>query len=435
MGRGGVATVAPLRRDDSRRSGTAAAPRRGPASRLRSADAQRPRISAPAPRARGDRRGRSGDRLGAHPLHRDGYRDRGHRRSNHHSSSISLGLFIGGDRWGFGLGYSEFGHGHSSSFSLGFGGGQYYSSSYLLGTSYDPYWDYYNYGVTPYHLGYASPAHVLYASPAYYGPFRRTARYHFGFSFYSPWRRYSPYPVYRSCFYEPYYLTHYSYVTPVYRTYHYIHAESPVYIETADPYVDEEVVEVSDYYDDGVYMGAGATSSTPVPWEFSNPFVGDFPEGLGYDELLAWGEESLFNGDFLSAAEAFRRAMIQRREDDYPKFQLGLALFAAAKYDESTTALEMGLDQNPAWLHRRFSLADAFSSPAIFQGRVEALERHLIQVENDGPARFLLGYVYYFSGNLFGARSVLKALSETDGSFRHLPTMAREAERRLLSDR
>ena len=134
----------------------------------------------------------------------------------------------------------------------------------------------------------------------------------------------------------------------------------------------------------------------------------DFPEDLEFDEYLAWGEEALFNADYLGAAEAFRRAMKLRDADDYPKFQLGLSLFGAEIYDLSALAIELGLDQNPSWLHRRFNLVDAFADAETFDGLVNLLERHLIRKETDQDARFVLAYTYFFSGNLFGARSVLK---------------------------
>jgi len=86
-------------------------------------------------------------------------------------------------------------------------------------------------------------------------------------------------------------------------------------------------------------------------------------------------------------------------------------------------------------LHRRFKISDSFSSPEVFGARVEVLERFLIRNDADDAARYLLGYAYYFSGNLFGARSVLKVLEERGAQFAQMNTMAREAERRLIKDR
>ena len=50
-------------------------------------------------------------------------------------------------------------------------------------------------------------------------------------------------------------------------------------------------------------------------------------------------------------------------------------------------------------------------------------------------ARFVLAYVYFFSNNLFGARSLLGVLQESGFEPVHVYRMAGEAEKRLIKDR
>lgn len=380
--------------------------------------------------------GRNGSRSGR------GHVD--HHRS--HGSHLSFGLFFGGGGLGVGVGYRS-GHyygGNRGYFGFGFGGGPCYTSSYLHAGNYSPYWNrYYWGGPTPYHLGYAYPS----AYRRLNNNFGYHARYHFGYSYYHPYSRYSPYPFYRSSYYEPYYL---SYGPAIYRTYYYTSYRRPstsvVYIETSDPYVDEvwEDDYSDDYYDDDtagfedeevLELETVVKSTKPGTATFGLSYSENVPLGLSYDEYLAWGEEALFDGNYTDAAEAFRRAAKLRWEDDYPKFQMGLALFASRKYAAATQAIEFGLDQNPAWLHRRINLSTSFSSTDEFAKKLSQLEQHIVSNESDTRARYCLGYVYYFSGNLFGARSVFKNLIEAGQNYRHLESFEKEANRRIAKGR
>ncbi|MCB9833691.1 MAG: hypothetical protein H6807_14600 [Planctomycetes bacterium] len=362
----------------------------------------------------------------------------GRSNSAEERRGIRTGYFRGSDFWGLDRREHRRDSG-SFSFYFGFGGGRDYCGSYLLGASYGSYWDYWTFGIrTPYHLGYSSPAHVYFG---YQSDFRRHARYHFGYNVYLPCTRYSPYPLYRTCYWQPWYVDYWANVCPTYRSYHVIYEDYDrrpgvgYWVETADPYVEEEVLlsaaDFSGGYEEVAPLGPELDGGVPIA--FQRSFSDAVPLDLDFEGLLAWGEEALYSTDYLGAAEAFRRAAKLRWEDDYPKFQLALALFGAERYDLAYLALELGLDQNPAWLYRRFDLRDAFASVEEFQSRQAELERYLIRNERNDQARFLLGYVYYFSDNLFGARSVVRILSESaSGDFRHLDILAREAEKRIL---
>ena len=443
-GRGGLATVQrPVALE--KRKGRQIEARQLRASKLRRIDAGR--------EARRQSQGRSQDvtrRLppvakgsgkGAVNTARAGQRrgGRDHRRGDkdHNHSSLSINFFAGGRGWGFGVGYSKnnyYDHGwHSSAVSFGFGGGYDYSHSYLHSGGYEPYWRNHYYGRG--HLGYSSPAHLYFGKQV---DFRYHSRLHFGYNFYYPYAYHTPYPFYRTCYYEPWYVQDFALRTPVYRTYHYVsepaYCVSDSYVETADPYVEEDVVlTLAEIANTDALADVGDLDHLdPVPVALRSSFSAEVAADLRYDEYLAWGEEALFTKRYFVAAEAFRRAMKLRWEDDYPKFQLAAALFGAGRYDVAFLALELGLTQNPTWLYRHFDLRSAFVSKEEFDTRVQALERHLIRHDGLDDFRFLLGYVYFFSGNLFGARSVFKTLEESPRPYPHLDVMSREAEKRLL---
>ena len=370
-------------------------------------------------------------------------------RDSRSRSSLSLGLFVGGSSWGLGLGYSNNSYySHGSHVGFGFGAGPWYGHSHLHHNYYSPFWNNFHYGhryrssLWRYYLPYSTTAWSIYSRPSYsrgfYGGFYRRARYSFGYSHYHPYSSYTPYPFYRRVFYEPYYVSSYATSYPVYRTYNYTRVNYVSdYSEACDPYVEpDDVIDVAyvDFDDGGpaTYAVDSVSSYNPTPLEFRAPFVADFPAGLEYEEYLASGEDSLYNADYLNAAEAFRLAMLLRPSEDYPYFQLASALFGAGEYVLGGRALEQGFRKNSAWFYRRFSLADGFRSRDEFGSRLQDLEGHLVQEQGDQSTRLLLAYVYYFSDNLFGARGVLRGLEEERYLTRFLTPMSREAERRLL---
>ena len=137
----------------------------------------------------------------------------------------------------------------------------------------------------------------------------------------------------------------------------------------------------------------------------------------------------------MSAAEAFRRAVAAKPADDYARIQLAAAHFGAERFDVAGEVVESALALNPAWLHRRFDIGDVFSDREEFDRRVRALETHLVAQDTDAYGRFMLAYVYYFSGNLFGSRNLLRVLEERASPIEGIDAMAREAEHRLTRAR
>lgn len=350
---------------------------------------------------------------------------------------------MGGSNWGIGLGYSSSNYygsslGVSLGYGYGYGCGPWYGGSYLHGASYASSWNHYYTGYSPlarYHLGYAAPFGA--AVPASYYGFANQCRYNFGYSYYHPYSWYSPYPFYRTTCWEPYYVSSYSYSVPVYRSYYYTNSYSGSYVDSIDPYVDQEptldpgVVEEVSYAPAGNQSYGWIESSSAPADVFALPLVRGFATTLTANEYLALGEKNLFAGRYIEAAEAYRRGMLMDPSKDYVLFSLGTALFAAGEYSLSAEALKRGLAGNPAWIHRRLDLAQGFASPEEFSARVQELERYLVQNETDLDARFVLAYAYFYSNNLFGARSVIRELRQAAYDCPELSDMGDEAAIRL----
>lgn len=338
-----------------------------------------------------------------------------------------------------------------------------YATSHVYAYGSHPYS--YHYGYSPYY----SSCYAPYYAPAWYAPVWAGpchyptwyGGYHYsypsyayygssygGFSYFgSNWRfsvgfghSYSPY-YYRSC-YTPFYRRYLYYPYHYYSTVTYYPAYTTVYHEnvnvaysdTSDPYVE--------YVDDVPAATAVSTVATSVPLApsgpvvpqaFAEPFVSGFPEGLTPEELLSKGDGWLRSGEYLFAAEAYRRSWLSRPSDDFMPMQVALALFASGgRYNLASFALSESLDRNPEWPKSLVNLEDRMGHPSAYQASLRDLQRHVLKNPRDGEARFLLGWSLYASRNDFAALNEFKSLREGGFESSHLGTLIDEAERRVL---
>lgn len=123
-------------------------------------------------------------------------------------------------------------------------------------------------------------------------------------------------------------------------------------------------------------------SSTPRPWP----------------DLIQYGDTAFQSQEYSKAAAWFREATRQHPGRPIPHLALGHALFAMGNYRESSLALQQGLSLLPQWVGTTTDVRGFFSDRADFGRRLGDLEHHVSAHESDENARFLLAYVYYFSG-------------------------------------
>lgn len=324
-------------------------------------------------------------------------------------------------------------HGFHSGFHHGFRAARSYGEL-LFYRSFYPFG--FHYGYTPFYSPFYSTAagywygythspflHTGYSHHgAFFGHYRRRFFLGFGFNYYPGYFGSVWYPYYRCYSYYPYYyystVTYYPAYAPVY---HSSYSTVP-YAATTDPYVE--------YVDD---VPGEAPSVVPaIPDVFATPFVKDFPEGLSAAEYLSKGEAWLAEGNYAYAAEAFRRAWEYRPDDYYAPFQLTLALFGMGRHELATYALVEGLDRNASWIHRRMDVGGSFAGPEEFETLLRDLQRHAVADPDDRHARFLLGYLYLFSGRSFEAHSEFTALKRAGSEFPYLESFIKEASARVL---
>lgn len=361
-------------------------------------------------------------------------RHRGHRRGD------AYGHRVYGSR-------SAYGHHRTANHYHAQGYGT--SSAVLWGgfaNHYQPHG--YHYGYQPFHsFGYRSHRHHHHRD-RWYGGYRGTGygssyrfgfhgkrwRFSFGFGSYrSPWYHGVRYPRYRTYRYYPWH--YYDVVTyyPAYSTC-WTTTSTVTYVDSHDPYVD---------FVDEVPVGVGddvrvrtELSEVGVPEAFSAPLDPAFSGAYGPSELLARGQGAMGKGQFLQAAEAFRRAWVARPTDEYAALELGFALIVAGEHDAlARLAISSALDLRPSRLEQALDLRAKLPDPGDLEAVKSRLTRRLIIDPSDDDARFAFGYVAFHSGDWFGAHTSFTRLSERAPEDPHLAAYVSEVEKRIADER
>jgi tetratricopeptide (TPR) repeat protein len=89
----------------------------------------------------------------------------------------------------------------------------------------------------------------------------------------------------------------------------------------------------------------------------------------------------------------------------------GHALFAAGEYVSSALFLSRALAISPEYLQTRIDLAAMFDDRNKLAGRIEDIEQWLAR-SGSSQLQFLLGYVYYRTGQLLRAKNLIDAAYE-----------------------
>jgi len=301
-----------------------------------------------------------------------------------------------------------------------------YSGQYYGGAGGSYHYNHNNYYSSHYGCGYGNRWWGGYNNHGcngfYFGFSNHRYNFGFGFNYYPGYYDSCYYPYYRSYSYFPYHyystVGYYPGYAPVYNSTY----ATVSYADTTDPYVE--------YVDTA--PGREPSFDPGIPEAFLTPFVDGFPDGLSPAEALARGETWLREGDYPNAAEAFRRAWLAGPEDYYAPFQLALALLGMGRFDLGGAALEAGLNRNESWVHRRFDVTEAFSSPEAFGALQKDLQRHVLTYRDAYSARFLLGYLFMFSGHEFEAHETFSGLERDGWESRHLKPFVSESSTRLM---
>jgi tetratricopeptide (TPR) repeat protein len=159
-----------------------------------------------------------------------------------------------------------------------------------------------------------------------------------------------------------------------------------------------------------------------IDYHYYYDFVDTFPNiylapSLALDptsQAIAYLEEGaeLFrNGEYLEALHKFLLATLADLDFAVPKFAYAQALFALGVYDYAAYQIRLGLSLLPEWLEIGGDIKLMYGDVAHFEEQLAALITHIRVWPADEDAILVLGYVSFFSGDLYMADKVFKELS------------------------
>jgi tetratricopeptide (TPR) repeat protein len=122
-------------------------------------------------------------------------------------------------------------------------------------------------------------------------------------------------------------------------------------------------------------------------------------------------EGHLMAGRYYRAAGCFSLASIYQADDPLALAGRGHALFAAGEYVSSALFLSRALAISPEYLQMRVDLAAMLGDEKKLADRIADIEKWLAQ-SGSGQLQFLLGYVYYRTGQLARAKQAIDAAYE-----------------------
>ena len=125
--------------------------------------------------------------------------------------------------------------------------------------------------------------------------------------------------------------------------------------------------------------------------------------------LVVRGENEFRDGHYGTAAATFQEALMA---DPHPavKIALGHALFAKGDYGFAAAALREGIQAVPNYAQATLDTRSFYGAPKDFDAHKSRLATWMSKHPDDRQAKFLMGYLCYFSGDMAGARAVFAEL-------------------------
>jgi len=136
-----------------------------------------------------------------------------------------------------------------------------------------------------------------------------------------------------------------------------------------------------------------------------------------YEDFMRLGDFRFFMGDFTQASESYRAAHKARPEDAFALFALTHACFANGEYRQAVRYLEAALALQPNWGLYEFRLQEFYGDPDEYQKQLKDLQRMVELRTQSAEMKFLLAYIYYFSGRFADATDLLAACLRADPKF------------------
>lgn len=151
-------------------------------------------------------------------------------------------------------------------------------------------------------------------------------------------------------------------------------------------------------YTPSIYMPAALATGGPNP------------EAI---EHLDRGAEYFRAGRYIEAMHRFRMATLADLDFGVSKFAYAHALFALGNYEYAAFEIRKGLEVLPDWIVMGGDLKQMYDNPEDFEDQLSALKCCLDLWNGDENVMLVLGYVSFFSGDLYGAEQAFLQLSRT----------------------
>jgi len=127
-----------------------------------------------------------------------------------------------------------------------------------------------------------------------------------------------------------------------------------------------------------------------------------------FDQHMRSAEVYLKAGEYYRAAGCFSLASMYQSDNPLALAGRGHALFAAGEYVSSALFLSRALTISPGYLQMRVDLAAMLGDGNKLAGRIDDIEQWLAR-SGSSQLQFLLGYVYYRTGQLLQAKKAIDA--------------------------
>lgn len=164
-----------------------------------------------------------------------------------------------------------------------------------------------------------------------------------------------------------------------------------------------------------------ASASPPMPRVAGliSPQAAETSRQVGM--ALGRGDEAFEAGKYDLAREEYIRALVLAGEDASVRIALGLAEYALGSFADAAQAVRRGVARAPGLAASEFDLRAVYGKAGDFAAHLRILEDHVAANPEDIDARFLLGFVKYFSGDREEGRRLLAAYladPQSDGMVR-----------------
>ena len=146
-----------------------------------------------------------------------------------------------------------------------------------------------------------------------------------------------------------------------------------------------------------------------------------------YEDHMRLGDFRFFMGEFSRADVEYRAAHKARPEDPFALFALVHAAIANGEYRSAIRYLEKAFALEPAWGLYEFRLQEFYGDEKEYRRQVADLERLVELKPTTANTRFLLAYVYYFSGRYADAADELAEVLHLQPDFEHADQFLRLA--------